>query len=412
MLPISVNKLPQQKPIHQYNDVYTQLPLVNNDSEDVYNYMVENIDNLDFMDEMEQINVLINRLTTSEQDNSTNYVYEGEAVLKTNFEEYLINAKDNNVFPKVSICTYCIHSESIQPFIQYFLIKKNVSSSLHHLSFEMQKGVEDKTAELDFPQFDSLNIHDILSTSDFTLSTICNMYNKPLQYKFRGYLDNGETNTLMLFYDVSDIRCQPINLDKYSDLFPVLMDEIINQEKMGSFPISQKVVDFFKNNLEFLVLKNTNNQIVETPSVVYSGCSKNKLDFISTFGVPINDNIISAFVGPSFYFTDYLNAKKQGEHSVRFAIFLNNMKVVLTNDDNNTNNTTDESNVTSQLLTTLDPKSDDWLFVKNTAGIADRDRKWQTVYDSIYIGNNSLLGNGPLWVLKSYAHQIPLSANY
>ncbi|MEI7670415.1 MAG: hypothetical protein WCJ33_10070, partial [Pseudomonadota bacterium] len=305
------------------------------------------------------------------------------------------------IFPKVSICTYCIHSESGQPFIQYFLIKKTDIDSL-----------DDKNTELDFPQFDSLNIHDILSTSDFTLSTICNMYNKPLQHKFRGYLDNGETNTLMLFYDVSDIRCQPINLDKYSDLFPVLMDEIINQEKMGSFPISQKVVDFFKNNLKFSVLKNTNNQVYETPTVVYTGCPKNKLDFISTFGVPINDNIISAFVGPSFYFTDYLNAKKQGEYSVRFAVFLKNMKVVLTNDVNDTDDKTIyESSITRDLLTTLDPKSDDWLFVKNTAGIADRDRKWQTVYDSIYIGNNSLLGNGPLWVLKSYVDQIPLSAN-
>lgn len=405
MLPISVNKLLQQKPIHlQCNDVYTQLPSVNNnnDSEDVYNYMVENIDNLDFMDEMEQINALINRLTTSEQDNaSKDYVYEGENVLKTNFEDYLINAKDNNVFPKVSICTYCIHSESGQPFIQYFLIKKTDIDSL-----------EEKNAELDFPQFDSLNIHDILSTKDFTLSTICNMYNKPLQYKFRGYLDNGETNTLMLFYDISDIQCQTINLNKYSDLFPVLMDEIINQEKMGSFPISQKVVDFFKNNLEFSVLKNTNNQVYETPTVVYTGCPKNNLDFISTFGVPINDNIISAFVGPSFYFTDYLNAKKQGEYSVRFAVFLKNMKVVLTNDVNDTNDKTiDESSVTRDLLTTLDRKSDDYLFVKNTVGISDRDRKWQTVYDSIYIGNNSLLGNGPLWVLKSYVDQIPLSAN-
>jgi hypothetical protein len=238
------------------------------------------------------------------------------------------------------------------------------------------------------------------------------MYNKPLQHKFRGYLDNDETNTVMLFYDISDIQCQTINLNKYSDLFPVLMDEIINQEKMGSFPISQKVVDFFKNNLKFSVLKNTNNQVYETPTVVYTGCPKNKLDFISTFGVPINDNIISAFVGPSFYFTDYLNAKKQGEYSVRFAVFLKNMKVVLTNDvDDTDDKTIYESSITRDLLTTLDPKSDDYLFVKNTVGIADRDRKWQTVYDSIYIGNDILLGNGPLWVLKSYVDQIPLSAN-
>jgi hypothetical protein len=53
MLPISVNKITHQKPIHlQHKDVYTQLPSVNNnDSEDVYNYLVENIDNFDFMDE-------------------------------------------------------------------------------------------------------------------------------------------------------------------------------------------------------------------------------------------------------------------------------------------------------------------------------------------------------------------------
>jgi len=408
MLPISVNKISNQKPIHvQYN--MSQWSESNNDnitnsslnSETLYNYMVENIDGLEFIDEMEQINTLINRLTISEQPNDIKkYVYDGENILKTNFDEYLTKINDTKVFPKVSICTYCINSENIHPFIQYFLIKKNDTHSL-----------EDKNTELDFPQFDSLNTHDILSTSDFTLSTICNMYNKPLQYKFRGYLDNDETNTLMLFYDISDIHCQTINLNKYSDLFPILIDEIINYEKMGFFPISQKVVDFFKNNLEFSVLKNTNNQVYETPTVVYSGCPKNKLDFISTFGVPVNDNIISAVVGPGFYFTDYLNAKKQCEHCVRFAVFLKNMKVVFTN-DTNTNITTYDSNVTHHLLTTLDTKSEDYLFVKNTLGIADRDRNWQNTYDSIYIGNDILLGNGPLWVIKNYAGQIPLSAHH
>jgi len=216
----------------------------------------------------------------------------------------------------------------------------------------------------------------------------------------------------MVFYDLSNLKIEPIILNKNNDLFLVLMDEIINQEKMGNIPIHHLIVDLFKNDTELAILTDNMNTAYEIPTVVYHGCPKQKMEFILTFGVSPSQEINhkDSLLGPYFYFTDYDNAKKMGNGLVRIAIFLDTLCVKM----NYINDRIDESQLTQYLLETNDVSTEIYHNIKMTERLSDRDGVWTINSNSVYIGpvkldNGSIFKKGPLWVVKKYEQQTPLS---
>jgi len=93
---------------------------------------------------------------------------------------------------------------------------------------------------------------------------------------------------------------------------------------------------------------------------------------------------------------------------VRFAIFMGEIHVSL----NYPNDDTDDSELKKQIL-----KENNSSIERQTTRITDYDGKWADMHDSIYIGkleldDGRILKNAPLWVVKDYNQQVPISYHY
>ena len=292
----------------------------------------------------------------------------------------------------VVICPYSINTDGVAPFLQFGLINDGIS-----LNF----------IKIPWTEF------------SLDLETINN---------FHGHL--LENRTLYLFFDY-----RPDNEDIFLFMFPVqsfvLADEIMNHRMVCRTAISIDVLDFFTQHNEFLYLENQLGKVYESPVVAYRGTYAENATFMSTFGVSCSQS--DAVMGPYYYFTDYINAMKQGivpseeqlansefkkylsadnkyKHGsvLRFALFLGTTKVVLNRPSDNI----DESPMKQHLLSNHETSS----MARLTMRISDYDGTWTNQYDSVYVGKVDLddgckYMNSPLWVVKDYSQQTFLTSH-
>jgi hypothetical protein len=292
----------------------------------------------------------------------------------------------------VVICPYSINAEGVAPFLQFGLINDGVS-----LNF----------IKIPWTEF-SVDL-DALSN-------------------FHGHL--LENRTLYLFFDY-----RPDNETIFLLMFPVqsfvLADEIMNHRMVCRTAISIDVLDFFTRHNEFLYLENHRGKIYESPVVAYRGTFAENAKFMSSFGVSCSQS--DAVMGPYYYFTDYINAMKQGvmpteeqlanpefkkylsadnkyKHGcvLRMALFLGKTKVVL----NRPSDSIDESQMKQYLLSNAETSS----MARLTMRISDYAGTWTNQYDSVYVGKVELddgtkYMNSPLWVVKDYNQQTYLSSH-
>ena len=165
-----------------------------------------------------------------------------------------------------------------------------------------------------------------------------------------------------------------------------------------------------------------------------NGYTYNKVSFVSSFGNPTKDK--TAMLGAYYYFTDFKNSIRQGGWSetgtsvkidntlitdneygrykkgsiVRFALFLGKMKVI----ENLPNDESDSSEIKKEMI---DDKKLDKNMELLTMRISDHDGKWTEFNDSVFLGkieldNGEYLKNTPIYVLKDYEQQIPLSYHF
>ena len=405
MLPRSINKklVEKQIPVEwQMEDSETELE--SNDekeNDEDYEYLINN--NKD----NEILNNLYKELLHIDDDENGNkcYSYKCEKLLKTNLEEHLLDIDENELRPKIYIYAYNVNTSGSYPFLQYFF----------HKNKKIEDETENKCEELlSVPQFVYSDVFEVLSKSISILTMICLSYHRELLYNFKGYYQE-DNESLLLFFDCSKLNIEKINITKYTDLVLVLIDEIINYKKMGNIKIEETTINFFNKHSDFLYLMDKRQNNYEIPTVAYSGCLKKKSDFILTFGISPSTNPFEALIGNYYYFTDYTKAQnmKESENLIRFAIFLKDMRVKL----NDINDYVDDSQITEHLLLTLNKKSKEYHTVKYQLRLSDRDGLWAISNDSVYIGrveldDGSYFENGPLWVLKNYEQQIPLSTFY
>jgi hypothetical protein len=184
-------------------------------------------------------------------------------------------------------------------------------------------------------------------------------------------------------------------------------------------------------------LKNKNGDNYELPVVGYigmNGTKYNKVSFTYTFGNSPKDK--NSMLGPYYYFTDYKNAIREGCWSengkpvkvddvlitdneygrykkgsiVRFGLFLGKMKMV----ENLPNDESDNSYTKKERLEDTDLDKNMEIL---TMRISDHDGKWAENYDSAFLGkieldNGEYLKNTPIYVLKEYEQQIPISYHF
>lgn len=247
-------------------------------------------------------------------------------------------------------------------------------------------------------------------------------------------------NKVYAFVDLTKVEINASLVNRNSLYWFALIDEIINKNKICDIPISNDVSDFFMNNSEFIHFKNSKEEQIEIPSVVYTGSHEKTLHFNFTFGNRPSDN--NAILSSGFYFTNYANAFRQGGWSadykcefkygekitetefdnetgkytkggiIRYALFLgkNLIKMNYPNDD------IDESEIKKAKLIYTE-NTDGYVYEKMLLRVSDHDGLWKQKNDSVYLGkieldNGEYLKNVPLYVVKDYYSHTPLSYHY
>jgi hypothetical protein len=237
-------------------------------------------------------------------------------------------------------------------------------------------------------------------------------------------------NKVYAFVDLTKIEINTSLVNRKSLFWFALIDEIVNKNKVCDIPVSYDVTDFFMNNIEFIYFKNSKEEQIEIPSVVYTGSYEKNLHFNFTFGNRPSDN--NAILSSGFYFTNYANAFKQGgcllDHThdnekakytkvgiIRYALFIGNNLVKM----NYPNDTIDESEIKkAKLINTENCENNgDYIYEKMTLRISDHDGLWKQNYDSVYLGkleldNGEYLRDAPLYVVKDYYNHTPLSYHH
>jgi hypothetical protein len=252
---------------------------------------------------------------------------------------------------------------------------------------------------------------------------------------FKGFYLNGRDVNIV--FDLTECKLQIYDVYRINQMWFALLDEIINHKNLCNFFIDSSVTNFFINNNDFIFLKNENGDNYELPVVGYigmNGINYNKVSFMYTFGNSPKDK--NAIFGPYYYFTDYKNSIREGCWSetakpvkvndilitdneygrykkssiIRFGLFLGKMKIVenLPNDENDNSYTKKER---------LEDTDLDKNMEVMTTRISDHDGKWAENYDSVFLGkteldNGEYLKKTPIYVLKEYEQQIPLSYHF
>jgi hypothetical protein len=243
-------------------------------------------------------------------------------------------------------------------------------------------------------------------------------------------------NHLHAFVDLTKLDINTNIVNRNSLYWFVLLDEIVNKQNVCNIPISEEVIDFYMNNNEFIYFKNYNEELIEVPSVVYTGSHEKTLHFKYTFGNNVTDN--NGILSSGFYFTNYTHAFRQGGWSldykpefkygekiteddngkyskggiIRYALFLDKNLVK----QNLPNDSIDESDIKKVKL--HDAKNnDDYHYEKMTLRISDHDGLWKQNYDSVYLGkieldNGDICKNVNTYVIKDYYNHTSLSYHY
>lgn len=319
--------------------------------------------------------------------------------------------KNTNVY----ICAYSINKNGKFPFLG-FVMKKYPNYFFEDI--------------LTFPCFTYLGGKDILDECNSKMDEMIGLYDEKKKYNYSGYL--FEEENLYVFYDVTAYEIQLQELYRDDPMWIVIADEILNHNHVCNFPIHPQVTNFFLKHVDFCMLYDEDENLIEIPVVCYNGVHESKLKFAGIFGTPKDEN--EGIVGPYYYFTSYNKSFERGGWSksksvefrnekkitedengkytkggiVRFAIFMGDTHVAL----NYPNDDTDDSDLKKQIL-----KENNSSIERQTTRITDYDGKWADTHDSIYIGkleldDGRILKDAPFWVVKDYNQQVPISYHY
>lgn len=328
----------------------------------------------------------------------------------------------------IKITAYEIKTNAKYPYVKFLLSKDELSDALFFPEMNLLSKQDLENSE---------NVITLTKLKLFNLLDLENYYDFETKIIFKGFYCAKNNRDIHIVFDLTDCNVQLSDIYRMNKMWFTLLDEIINHQCICNLFIDTSVTNFFINNNDFVYLKNINGDNYELPIVGYigmNGFNYNKVSFVYTFGNPSKDK--TAILGPHYYFTDFKNSIRQGGWSengkpekrdnvvltdneygrykkgsiVRFALFLGKMKVV-------ENLPNDESDISEIKKERINDASLDKNIELLTMRISDHDGKWSKFHDSVFLGkieldNGEYLKNTPIYVLKEYEQQIPLSYHF
>lgn len=235
---------------------------------------------------------------------------------------------------------------------------------------------------------------------------------------------------LCLFYKIPSID-EAEYISSQERFFRLCIHEIVNLQESYSTKVSKHAADFFINNEQFCYLEDEEYNLIEIPTVAYTGSYYKRIAITAALGIMRGSPFAS--MGPYFYFSSFKRAMRYavmtidgkpkeingksitvGESPifkkggvVKFILFLGKEKVFLNRDS--------DPDDTSEISKSVAENSD---IVKATIKNRDNDSKWVKDYDSTIItlktidfkGKNKVLE--PQFTIKESQQTIPLSYYY
>jgi len=320
---------------------------------------------------------------------------------------------------RINICAYMVSTNGLKPYLRYLLYKYPQSDEPYSdlltfpfFLFEEGMDIRQECTDRVLEYFDNVASHDSVDVIGF----------------------KGGSGGMNVFVKLNEATYGHYNDIQHSkrntDLWLVLIKEMIDTRSVVNFPIHETVTEFFLNNMEFIFLLDKNNTPYTLPLAAYHGNYYKVISFVAVFG--LNKSSVFSSLGPYYYFGTYekalryavwtqdhkpkvvdgdeITVNETGKYEkggiVRFAIFPGNMKVFLNRPDD----PEDDSDLTKNRKA-----DDEWISL--TARLRDVDGKWAETHNSAYQGVMLLADGrrnqrGPHWVLRDYDQQVPLTYHY
>lgn len=328
--------------------------------------------------------------------------YNIDTILKKkykNLRRELFNVK------KVNICTYKINNSLEKKFLEYLMYVDKENNLLHfpRFTYDVEELTKQKTTKsfIDIAEDKVRNIFKDIEKFDL-------IYNGYLVYENEIYIF---FNLIGKFYFIID------KITKNTSFIFTSIHEIINERMCLNFSILTLITKLFIDNPILIYLKDSKNNNIEIPSILYYGTERSLVDFIMLFGVKKQSN--NDIFGPYYYFLNYedsiryagwtsnfkpmiINNKKytinkNGKYKygsiLRFALFLGNtsVKLNLKNDLNDTSKFTLKIKKDTQLQKKLGFVNKN--FLHKAIKISDRNGDWTNQYNSIYTSKTDFIAN-------------------
>lgn len=185
------------------------------------------------------------------------------------------------MYNNVNFVLYSINNLTTNPFLTIYLCKCSTGQLVFPIYPYNNKITETSCTDL---------VKKLLFDYDKYINDIC----------YSGYINN---ENLYVFYEIKWNTYEAEYLDISSFIFPVLMDEILNQHCIYNISIHYEVTTFFINqsDIVYLIMEDTKLPI-DYPIVTYRLDMYKKIKFMSIFGVSKD---LNGEFGPYFYFKSY-----------------------------------------------------------------------------------------------------------
>jgi hypothetical protein len=343
-----------------------------------------------------------------------------------------------NMISTINIGAYEVDTNGKHPFLKYLLVNYFNSDMLFFPQIQIVETMESQNNNF------GDNVTSLESSTSLAIEYIYQLIKKNNlnNIEKENIIINGfyyYNNQLFLFMDLTKCKLLINDISKTNNnLWLTTIDDIANTKNLLDMKINDFVHSFFVNNKEFcfLVDMNNNKELYEIPTTVYVSAEESKLQFISTFGVSIKSK--DAIAGSFYYFTDYQNAlknhqdvldeieivngyKKMGSSIklgiIRFALFLGKIKIIDNSINDLNNKFEDCSIIKTERILSQEYNAKNKNIELLTLRISDHDGNWTEEYDSCFLGKIQLengynLDNTPLYIVKEYEQQIPLSFHF
>jgi hypothetical protein len=302
-----------------------------------------------------------------------------------------LNSEDrtNVSIQSCRVFAYNVNNHCMVPFLKYLFVHDSVEPK--QLCLPTIEVYLDHIEREEIRMLCAESLRDILDGSSID------------DFVFKGFDISGDI--VNVYFDIGNYVT---NISKFNINNPTvkycLIDEIVNTSSCFDFVISESISLYFQMNPSLIYLTDDNGRNYEAPIAGYVYSPTNQLDFDYTFGVRISDSL--AFLGPYYYFTDYLNAKETALQSVdsggivRFALTTGSMLVKL-------NYPSDPIDVSDIKMDRLEDDTLERKYECLTMRVSDHAGKWAEKYDSVFAGkveldDGSFLRNAPFIVVKKY----------